>query len=272
MPLSSMEDLKRRVANWLEKQGYPLEMRATNMAREAGLRAAQGAYYPDPESGAQREIDVVASTSDLTGLLNLSLVIECKASRDKPWVLFTSEQNESGKNRLFSFAISTEAGRRGLAGKLLGEELSSSTWFARSERTAYGITQAFTTGVDVPYAAVVSALKAAIAINGLLANTESDLKELDFSFYFPVVVLDGMLLECFLGPDGDLQVEEVARGVINVVRDIGGERSCAVHVVTVQALPQIFQEFRDVAQMLYGLFKPEIATIFPGVEDMESGM
>src|SRR6056297_2787184 len=176
-----MADLTERVAGWLEEQGYPLEMRTAKVVRDAGLRGVQGAYYPDPESGAQREIDIVAHTGDLTGLLSLSLVIECKASRDKPWVLFTSEQNEQGKNRLFSFAVSTKVGREGLAGMLLEDELADSTWFVRPGRTAYGVTQAFTTGVDVPYAAVMNALKAAISINGLLADTKSDLKDQDFS-------------------------------------------------------------------------------------------
>ena len=86
------ESLERRVAKWLDGQGYPLEMLVGQAFRKAGFFVVQSDYYPDPETGKPREIDVCAHIQrDSHGILaGVVYTIECKLARDKPWVLFTS--------------------------------------------------------------------------------------------------------------------------------------------------------------------------------------
>lgn len=83
-------DLQASVQEWLEAQGYPLEMRTAAAFRLAGFRAVQGVYYQDPETDAWREIDVVADIPEVYRSARIVFVAECKSSRDKPWLLFTS--------------------------------------------------------------------------------------------------------------------------------------------------------------------------------------
>ena len=87
-----MED---RIHEWLESQGYPLEMQVAREFARNGFRVLQSDYYDDFESGDSREIDVVAHMQTMIGelLVRVEFVIECKASRDKPWVLFTQHRS-----------------------------------------------------------------------------------------------------------------------------------------------------------------------------------
>jgi hypothetical protein len=84
-----MED---KVREWLETQGYPLEMQVARTFQECGFRVIQGEYYSDPATATLRETDVVASmVAEMAGChLRVSFVAECKSqSADKPWILFT---------------------------------------------------------------------------------------------------------------------------------------------------------------------------------------
>jgi Holliday junction resolvase-like predicted endonuclease len=84
--------MEQQIRNWLQSQGYPLEMRAAAAYRDAGFRVVQSNYYQDPESSDWREIDVVADRTWIAAETNsvpirIMFVAECKASREKPWIL-----------------------------------------------------------------------------------------------------------------------------------------------------------------------------------------
>ena len=55
------DDLSSKVEEWVNKQGYPFEMRVAAAFRKAGFGITQSDYYTDTETGTAREIDVVAS-------------------------------------------------------------------------------------------------------------------------------------------------------------------------------------------------------------------
>ena len=64
---------------------------ATNLKKNH-FRVIQSEYYTDQESSDTREIDIVADKQTVIDhvLFRVSLLIECKRSTDKPWLLFTS--------------------------------------------------------------------------------------------------------------------------------------------------------------------------------------
>ncbi len=91
-----IEDLKKAVRGWLEKQGYPLEMRVAKIFSELGFGLRQGWFFQDPEEEKPREIDILAFLESYSGHpLMLEAIIECKWS-EKPFVVF------SYSNRLLS--------------------------------------------------------------------------------------------------------------------------------------------------------------------------
>lgn len=93
-----------KVLEWLQKTGFPLEMYAASTFRGAGFDVRQSATYADPDCAKGREIDVLAQDPDVLGLVEISFVVECKASLN-PWVVLTSDDALSNYNRLFAFAI-----------------------------------------------------------------------------------------------------------------------------------------------------------------------
>jgi Holliday junction resolvase len=90
--MAEEDPFKAKITAWLNEQGYPLEMRVASALQQRGYRVVQSEYFFDPESGDSREIDVVAFKQKKTNgvLFRISLLIECKRSTDKPWILFTS--------------------------------------------------------------------------------------------------------------------------------------------------------------------------------------
>ncbi len=94
----STKPLSVKVQEWLEKQGYPLEMTVASKLARVDLDVTQSSYYDDPETGDPREIDVVAEfalPSDTRSIIfRLLFPIECKKS-SSPWVAFrTTTFNE----------------------------------------------------------------------------------------------------------------------------------------------------------------------------------
>lgn len=76
------------VEQWLLTQGYQLEYLAYQAFRDQQLAADLGEYVESAESKL-REIDVCVTAEGKRCVVRL--LVECKYSADKPWVLLTSE-------------------------------------------------------------------------------------------------------------------------------------------------------------------------------------
>ena len=238
------------------KQGYPLEMKVAAALRNEDFYVNQSPYYNDPETNISREIDVIATKGDHLGFLEVALVIECKTSIDKPWVLFTSERHEEGRNKLFTFGILSNIAREKIVDKswpaqALKQEFDL-IWLNKPDRTAFGVTSAFSSGEDAAYKAVVGALKASIDWS-LPKEQNPPLK-----FIFPVIVLEGSLFEAYLGQDGETIVEEVDEGFITNHRSISGIYCSSVHIVTTKKLSSFCREAAELTSQLNTLLQPDI--------------
>jgi hypothetical protein len=99
-----------KVREWLDAQGFTLEMRTASAFRAAGFEVRQSSHYIDPETGKGREIDVVAADPDVLGVVDITFVVECKSSK-KPWVLLCSPDTVVGYDRLFALRLSHQLGR-----------------------------------------------------------------------------------------------------------------------------------------------------------------
>src|SRR5436309_14473721 len=97
--------LEQRVRSWLKAQGYPLEMRVAEILRASGAGWDHGRVYHDQVTGKPREIAVVGYF-DLWEKpeFSIHLVFECKHTRDKPWILF-STANPMFSNLLYVVSV-----------------------------------------------------------------------------------------------------------------------------------------------------------------------
>ena len=251
--MSNQDDLEIRLTEWLSQQGYPLEMRVASIFRKGGFSVSQGSYYADPESGDNREIDVVATMIDPVGFLQVSGVIECKSSKDKPWILFTGQEQLS---RLFSFGMLSEQARGKLVEKLSAgkDEVLSLPWFVKPERTGFGLTVAFRSGDDPAYKAVLSALKAAIDVNA----EGNGAYAVPLRFVFPVVLIEGRLFEATLDGEGSVMVHEIDDGFLTAYRKVAGHTCSSVHILTDRSASALCADAIEVMNCLKNLLKADM--------------
>ncbi|HJQ26884.1 MAG TPA: hypothetical protein VKA60_23420 [Blastocatellia bacterium] len=247
MPKTDVENIRE----WIEKQGYPLEMFAAQILSNLGFDVSQSAYYTDTETGKHREIDVIASVTETINskYLKFSLVLECKFSREKPWLLFASEKNKISFNDLMRNRAANRPGIT-VSSKLAGfPELEEYGLLARSARPAYSATQAFTSGKDVTYEACLAAATAAVAL-----VKESNEKQ-SLSYYpeliFPVVLLDGKLFEIYLDQSNETSVAELSSGVLVWRKPILGLPYTILNIVTRDSFETFAEDAKRSFQALF---------------------
>lgn len=254
------EPLESRVLNWLKDQGYPLEMEVASMAKSAGFEVSQSDYYLDPDGGEPREIDLVLSVQNLKGNFNLSynLFVECKSSRDKPWLLF-STPNELGealtKENGFAFIqlqsafISSDLADTLLLRSTFNGNISNLYPRLNTEPLlGYGITQAFAQAGDAPFKAMMSAAKAALSHTKRFGMLGLGLST-PIIFSTPVIVIDVPLFAVsFSSETNELQIKEIRRGNLFWKHVVGGRSRIGVYIVTKPELPAFLSDCYDSAK------------------------
>lgn len=223
--MTNKDSLKTKISKWLHQQGYPLEMWVASTVQKVGFRTVQSEYFRDPETGDPREVDVLAALQEQFPdvLFRISLLIECKLSSDKPWLLFTSKRIRLAGPARVAQRAANQLGRMYLDRVARQKDVQSIPIFSLPERPAYGVTQAFTTGRDVCHSAVTSVSKAAFSMVARLDEAkEMRQKNLRFrlrypniiSIILPVVVVDGQLFEVYLDDQMDTVVNEINSGTL----------------------------------------------------------
>jgi hypothetical protein len=224
------EKLLASVRNWLDKQGYPLEMRVAAAFQAARYFTIQGDVYADPATGKLREIDVLAQwlngRDDLAYALLVHAVAECK-SGSKPWVLFSGVQPRPRDAVDLALArIGNGTGNKLLAA--LAEGGTETNLVKASVRTGHAFTQAFRGSEgDAAFAAVTGSISAA---HGIVAEFErGGATTVIAHIVVPTVVVDAPVIECHLGEDGDVRLEQIQEA--DLFWPAGGARATVVRIL-----------------------------------------
>jgi hypothetical protein len=243
---SCPEGLDSNLLDWLEQEGYSLEMRVAQVFQQAGFHVSQFETYLDPESNDLREVDVVASVNRQVGdgiVVFVAFFIECKYHRSKPWVVFVSPKRLSP---LFYFSrilrdnydVHEWKAQSSLQGRLLARILSSLDRkrtsslapFSVPQTAGYGVREAFS-GKDHAYEAIMQVSKCVDAHD---TRVEMDFKRavegyeerlyereygttgfyLSCSIAFPIIVGKGKLFECCLDSNNEMTLSEVNDSVV----------------------------------------------------------
>ena len=241
MSSSGSTGAREAVIKWLEDEGYPLEMRTARAFRRAGADVAISQFYEDPESHEVREIDVIATfgtmePSDPSKRISVavSFVCECKLSKKKSWVMFTTPMLASElpvEGRVFHSRWGN------LVDKLKGRWAPNRSSIDVTGIAAYNGVPAHTT-TDERTDAVFKALHAATKASYAYAvETQGRVPTL-VHIVFPVIIVDGLLFGCSLPDTGDdVEVDALSRGVpLRWARPIGGRKLTVVDVVPADAL------------------------------------
>lgn len=261
--MDSEKSLEDEILKWLKSQGYPLEMRVASSLRKADFWVRQSQYYFDPETNVSREIDVIATKTDILGFLEIDFLIECKTS-SKPWLLFTSEETLYKYNILFAFGVLSNAAKKLLSDHMCDKEvfkerLCSLPWFKKKGRVAYGMTQAFTSGSDVAYKASINTLKAALSRKIEIENEK--VRQYPLLFAFPVIVVEGQLFECYLNQNASIAIQEVEQSFFHFPTNIVGNVGTCIRVVSAASMQQFCHEASELSEIIMDLLKEDIENI-----------
>ncbi len=238
--------VKDQVEAWIKSEGFALEMRVAKMFQASCAVVDQSQYYMDPTTDKMREIDVVARHIALIGgaMVEFIFVVECKSSKDKPWVLFTHEGPRS-----FNVTLATHNRLATTLGDVLLLELSTlnavqvNFLFRQPTRIAHGVTCAFQNNKDVAYAAVQGALSAATSVVDHSEQPKQGLSERKaIQIVWPVVVVDGLLFESYLTDQGKVVVGEVDLGALLQLSTAFKGGGCWVDIVPLKKLPVFIEE------------------------------
>ncbi len=237
--------LEQRVRDWLSRQGYPLEFRTAAEFSKAGFQVRQGDYVQDTISDKLREIDVLADAPSRhpDQPVRVSYIVECKWTREKPWVVFTSSETVK-PGITISQTIASDLGHLLLWAAAGDCRLNATRTFEASGRAGFGGRQAFSEKADLVFSAlqsVVSATKAkAEAWNKRLeyeqAITGSLLPRIGV-ILFPVIVIEGRLFEARL-QGADLMLEEVNYSRVYWRGSEAWEHMATIDVVTIGFLEE----------------------------------
>src|ERR1700733_9004852 len=171
-------DLQKKVESWLKKQGYPLEFRTAHILNSVGFHCLQGYYVPDAANEASREIDVLARMQANYfehDSVFMNLIVECKYTRDHPWVVFVSGSSGMASSAHIAQLTSSKLGSA-IACILAGDPIVENLELFKSEcRGGFGGCSSLSDNKQERKDTFYSAIQS-VAAKAILAKNEDDVK------------------------------------------------------------------------------------------------
>jgi hypothetical protein len=234
---------------WLQKTGFPFEMRVADVFEAAGFEVRQGLYYTDPVTRLPREADVVATmldTSTHNRVVRFDVCVECKWTK-APWIglrrgdrvpdvaewrpamQFNAEGRESATLVASPLVVPAEAPAFAIRQK--GDTEPSE----KEKRKKEG------EGRDTPYSAITQANALAHARVGDPTVPGKDLIA-TILLSIPVIVIpEGMLLTAHINA-GNVEVRSAGRVLLGWTMQPKTSHLVAVNVVTEDQLAAFAQD------------------------------
>lgn len=261
------DDLEQKIRTWLNKQGYPLEMRAARAFRGVSWQseesiggptkdirweANQSVYYKSSE-GKWRELDVEATIRQAYPgtkpwrAFDFIAVVECKSNTSKPWVVFSNEATAGPS----IWGVESRAANS--IGRLFLSEISfladmEYEFFKVGEHTGYSVVCAFEeNNQDQAYAAVSSIVDAAQHYCGFDGNEHT----VRCRIVFPIILTQAPIFECYLDSHNIEHIEP--RDSITLYSDarIPGRQYSVIEIVREQALLRYIEKLTELHKKLW---------------------
>jgi hypothetical protein len=134
------------------------------------------------------------------------------------------------------------------------------------QNTAYGLTQAFASGKDVPYEACITAVSACVAKAQAGDAWAQAFKQRYIQVLFPVVITDAPLFECYLDDASVPTVREIAHGLLAWRHPLSAKAHTLIHVLTPSHLTTFSRDALTTATSL--LSTGDIIASIPSVIDL----
>jgi len=213
----SSENVEGYIKKEIKKSGFPLEIFSSITLSKYGWAVKPHVIFYNEETKNYNELDIHAMNwtkgfDKRAGTRDI-LIIQCKKQTEKPWVFF---QQDIPNKDVFSLNITP---------------MSNYGWFDKYFKDHYYFDKkpcsfhfpSFTEKRNPDI--ILNAINQ--VINALLFFIEQELSFLEehaskhvprVSFFYPVIILDGMLFSAQVNPDGKIELTESQYLQLNVTR------------------------------------------------------
>jgi hypothetical protein len=262
------ESLRDRLLKDVKKTGYPIELQVGDIFSRNGWNVQYNRYYLDREEQKGKEIDISSyvarsekSAQPNIAMVSLHIICEVKKSSEEPWVVFSTKRQFTeglGWGRLHY--------SQGVDHNILPYDMiERSSTLGESSRFGRSYHEGFKQSSDHSqiFKALISTIKACedcLAKNqeALSRSTLLDKQDKLICFIEPMVVVDGLLYECYLSEHHELELDEI--GYIPVscgyISSEYVRRDHLVDVVTIKELPNLLEFKRKwIDDMCQGIVK-----------------
>lgn len=230
------DNIKEYAFNWLSQEGFLLEMQVAKSFIDNGFDVTSSEIYQDPITKIGREIDVIASMSTMIDnhlFFDITFIIECKYSTDKPWIMFKSSSNNFlGKKYDFMHRSSSQLAKVSLLElENFDNELKDNILFAFKDSLYYGLKRAHK-GKDLMINEAINQVANAVQARGIKIDSFNSVYISTLEFQFPIIVVQGKLFETFLSIDQKLELKEISYGRLLTSKPEFGNQRFYIDVVT----------------------------------------
>lgn len=221
---SMSSDVTKVAEKYLEKNGYPFEMKVASQLQRAGFGLHQSIYYNDVNTGLPREIDIVAIWIAVVGGKNFNIVvpIECKYA-PTPWILFAAITEG------FPYCYLSNGRAHAWMNHLIHQP-HFSRFFEIERNVGYGLT-AVNSKAD---STKDNAYEASQTLLNFLKSERKDHRFShgdDYTLYIPVAAIRGKLVEAKLNEQENIVCREINEGQVFYKENVFGVIP-KIHVVT----------------------------------------
>ena len=260
-------ELEIKISNWLEKQGYPLEMFATQKFKQQGFFVSQSLYYHDDELEKNREIDVIAHKVKFVedSFITIDYIIECKSSH-KPWLLFTNKRNQKDDsvNELERYLYSKDAFPLLLNLSTENKLKHLTPYYFGFENIGYGLTQAFSNGNDMAYKAITALTKCSLS---LIKESETKVYQ-DRKLIIPILVVDSPLFEVYLSTNYEMKIVKKEIAYLFIKNLIPDYQQISIMILTKDYLEQFAISANKSVDWLFNYCVNNLTTILAEYQDI----
>lgn len=239
-----MNELEKKIEKWILKNGYPFEMKVAKAFKKEGFHVSQSILYRDIITNKYREIDIIAHTNKLVNgvWFNLTYVVECKKSTDKPWVIFKNKD-------LFNLQTSRYQILGSKNSKLLISKISDKKKkskklefiFPSIAESGYNVVTVFKESKDLAYSSTNSLLNAC----SYLVEKSNNSRLKFCNIYIPIIIIEGKLYESFLQEDDNINLLEVYHSTIANTKSFDESDSSIVTIASSLNLNKFIKKLKS---------------------------
>lgn len=249
-------NLQKKILNEIEKTGFPLELRVSKYLSENNYLVANNIYYIDLDEGKGREIDIRAlknctiEDEGITYYCRNWYFIECKKSKNKPWIIFTSPQTPYDVDlfRLGCKGTMNEPTEAWHIPKIMAT-LHKDHPFINAKNCGRSYIEAFKNFESGK--AILSSIVSSVKATTMAKIRDVQVKSSDIAHYYPVVVFEGDLFEAYLDNNEMCVKESELIYVSFFYQSLNYEESkYIVPVVRERSLPLLMKSLNDVLNFI----------------------